>query len=196
MNFVAPIRIAGISGSLRQASFSTALIKLLAQHLQPAIDLSLVDISEVPLYKEDLDGDTKPAAVHAVNTAIAQADAVLLVTPEYDYLCSPIALRNYLKMQSGQVFYSRIGLSVSATRSPSRVPPEGVTNAIGNSHGRLCSGHSFLTAIDHLVASLSLATGAETDDEHCRSSPCLAKVRPAVGCCSAPKGALRRCGSE
>ncbi len=51
MNPIAPNRIAGVSGSLRQASFSTALIKLLAHHLQPAIELSLVDISDVPLYK-------------------------------------------------------------------------------------------------------------------------------------------------
>jgi chromate reductase, NAD(P)H dehydrogenase (quinone) len=66
MNPIAPIRIAGISGSLRQASFSTALIKLLARHLQPAIELSLVDIRDVPLYNEDLDDDNKPAAVHGV----------------------------------------------------------------------------------------------------------------------------------
>jgi chromate reductase, NAD(P)H dehydrogenase (quinone) len=85
MNPIAPIRIAGISGSLRQASFSTALIKLLARHLQPAIEPSLVDIRDVPLYKEDLDGDNKPAAIHAVNTAIAQADAVLFATPEYNH---------------------------------------------------------------------------------------------------------------
>jgi chromate reductase, NAD(P)H dehydrogenase (quinone) len=82
MNPIAPIRIAGISGSLRRASFSTALIKLLARHLQPAIELSLVDIRDVPLYNEDLDGDNKPAAV---NTAIAQADAVLFATPEYNH---------------------------------------------------------------------------------------------------------------
>ena len=39
MNPMAPIRIAGISGSLRQASFSTALIKLLARHLQPRLSV-------------------------------------------------------------------------------------------------------------------------------------------------------------
>jgi chromate reductase len=66
MHPIAPIRIAGISGSLRQASFSTALIRLLAQQLQPAIELSLVDISDVPLYNEDLDGDTKPEYNHGV----------------------------------------------------------------------------------------------------------------------------------
>jgi chromate reductase len=105
MHPIAPIRIAGISGSLRQASFSTALIRLLAQQLQPAIELSLVDISDVPLYNEDLDGDTKPAAVHAVNTAIAQADAVLFVTPEYNHGV-PGVLKNTLDWISRPVFNS------------------------------------------------------------------------------------------
>jgi chromate reductase len=85
MDPIAPIRIAGISGSLRQASFSTSLIKLLAHHLKPAIELSFVDISDVPLYNEDLDGAAKPAAVQAVNAAIAVSDAVLFVTPEYNH---------------------------------------------------------------------------------------------------------------
>ena len=85
MSQTAPIRIAGISGSLRQASFSTSLIKLLGRQLQPAIELSFVDIREVPLYNEDLDGDNKPASVQAVNAAIAQADGVLFVTPEYNH---------------------------------------------------------------------------------------------------------------
>ncbi len=105
MSHTAPIRIAGISGSLRQASFSTALIKLLASHLQPAIELSLVDIADVPLYNEDLDGEIKPAAVQAVNAAIAQADAVLFVTPEYNHGV-PGVLKNTLDWVSRPVFNS------------------------------------------------------------------------------------------
>jgi chromate reductase len=107
MSQTAPIRIAGISGSLRQASFSTALIKLLASKLQPAIELSFVDISEVPLYNEDLDGANKPAAVNAVNAAIAQADAVLFVTPEYNHGV-PGVLKNTLDWVSRPVFNSAL----------------------------------------------------------------------------------------
>jgi chromate reductase len=105
MHPIAPIRIVGISGSLRQTSFSTALIRLLAQHLQPAIELSFVDISEVPLYNEDLDGDNKPAAINAVNAAIARADAVLFVTPEYNHGV-PGVLKNTLDWISRPVFNS------------------------------------------------------------------------------------------
>ena len=105
MNPIAPVRIAGISGSLRQASFSTALIKLLAHHLQPEIELSLVDISDVPLYNEDLEGANKPAAVDAVNAALAQADAVLFITPEYNHGI-PGVLKNTLDWVSRPVFNS------------------------------------------------------------------------------------------
>ncbi|HWZ49882.1 MAG TPA: NAD(P)H-dependent oxidoreductase [Granulicella sp.] len=105
MNPIVPIRIAGLSGSLRQASFSTALIKLLAHHLQPAIELSLVEISDVPLYNEDLEGANKPAAVDAVNAALAQADAVLFVTPEYNHGI-PGVLKNTLDWVSRPVFNS------------------------------------------------------------------------------------------
>jgi chromate reductase, NAD(P)H dehydrogenase (quinone) len=105
MNPIAPIRVAGISGSLRQASFSTALIKLLAHHLQPAIQLSLVDISAVPLYNQDLEGANKPAAVDAVNAALAQADAVLFITPEYNHGI-PGVLKNTLDWVSRPVFNS------------------------------------------------------------------------------------------
>ena len=105
MNSIVPIRVAGISGSLRQASFSTALIKLLAHHLQPEIELSLVDISDVPLYNEDLEGANKPAAVDAVNAALAQADAVLFITPEYNHGI-PGVLKNTLDWVSRPVFNS------------------------------------------------------------------------------------------
>jgi chromate reductase, NAD(P)H dehydrogenase (quinone) len=107
MHLIAPIRIAGISGSLRQASFSTALIKLLGRHLQSAIELSLLDIADVPLYNEDLDGDIQPAAVQAVNAGIAQADAILFVTPEYNHGV-PGVLKNTLDWVSRPVFNSAL----------------------------------------------------------------------------------------
>jgi chromate reductase len=97
-----PIRIAGISGSLRQASFSTSLIRLLAKHVSPAAELSLIDISEVPLYNEDLDGDQKPASVQALNAVIAESDGILFVTPEYNHGI-PGVLKNALDWVSRPV---------------------------------------------------------------------------------------------
>jgi chromate reductase len=105
MTPIAPIRIAAISGSLRQASFSTALIKLLAHYVSHPLVLNFVDISDIPLYNEDLDGDQKPAAVEALNTAIAASDGVLIVTPEYNHGI-PGVLKNVLDWASRPVFNS------------------------------------------------------------------------------------------
>ena len=52
------VRIVGVSGSLRKASFSTSLLKLLAEKAAPAIEIQVVTLESLPLYNEDL--DTKP----------------------------------------------------------------------------------------------------------------------------------------
>ena len=107
MQSTSPVRILGISGSLRQASFSTALIKLLARHINPAAQLTLADISEIPLYNEDLDKEQKPASVQALNAAIAESDGVLFVTPEYNHGI-PGVLKNTLDWVSRPVFNSSL----------------------------------------------------------------------------------------
>jgi chromate reductase len=102
---ITPVRIVGISGSLRRASFSTSLIRLLAQRAGPGMVISLAEMSEIPLYNEDLDGDEKPAAVQAINAAIAESDGVLIVTPEYNHGV-PGVLKNALDWASRPVFNS------------------------------------------------------------------------------------------
>ncbi|HWZ52962.1 MAG TPA: NADPH-dependent FMN reductase [Granulicella sp.] len=107
MQSTSPVHILGISGSLRQASFSTALIKLLARSINPAAQLTLADISDIPLYNEDLDKEQKPASVQALNAAIAESDGVLFVTPEYNHGI-PGVLKNTLDWVSRPVFNSAL----------------------------------------------------------------------------------------
>jgi chromate reductase len=102
---ITPVRIVAVSGSLRRASFSTSLIRLLAQRARPAIDISLADMSGIPLYNEDLDGDETPAAVQAIKKAIADSDGVLIVTPEYNH-GAPGVLKNALDWISRPGFQS------------------------------------------------------------------------------------------
>jgi chromate reductase, NAD(P)H dehydrogenase (quinone) len=42
------IRVVGISGSLRRASFSTSLLKILAERAAPAIDIQVVTLEDIP----------------------------------------------------------------------------------------------------------------------------------------------------
>lgn len=78
-------RILGISGSLRQGSFNTALLRT-AQGLMP--DGSTLDqgsIAGIPLYNgDDETAHGLPPAVATLKEQIADADGLLLVTPEYN----------------------------------------------------------------------------------------------------------------
>ncbi|WP_275784404.1 NADPH-dependent FMN reductase [Pararhizobium gei] len=74
----------GISGSLRKASFNTAL-------LQAAIPLAPVNVTFVagtiegiPLYNADIEREGVPEPVQRLKDQIASADGVLLFTPEYN----------------------------------------------------------------------------------------------------------------
>ncbi|MEQ1573677.1 MAG: NADPH-dependent FMN reductase [Vicinamibacterales bacterium] len=75
----------GISGSLRRDSFNTRLLRA-AQELAPdGVTINILDISDVPLYNEDIRVSGYPPAVIAMREAIRAADALLIATPEYNY---------------------------------------------------------------------------------------------------------------
>ena len=97
------LRIVGISGSLRRASFSTLLLKVLAERVAPSIDIQVVTLEDIPLYNEDLDQDPEIPEVAAFKKLIAESDGVLIATPEYNHDV-PGVLKNALDWASRPVF--------------------------------------------------------------------------------------------
>ena len=78
-------RILGISGSLRRDSHNTSLLRAAAEAAGPDVELELYDgLKEVPPYDEDDDVHPRPLSVARLVSAIADADAVLFATPEYN----------------------------------------------------------------------------------------------------------------
>ena len=78
-------RILGISGSLRRDSYNTSLLRAAAETAGPDVEFELYDaLKEVPPYDGDDDVYPRPASVARLNAAIANADAVLFATPEYN----------------------------------------------------------------------------------------------------------------
>jgi chromate reductase len=80
------MRVLGISGSLRRDSHNTKLLRAAGDLLEAeGADFVLYDgLKEVPPYDEDDDVEGGPAAVQRLREAVAEADAVVFATPEYN----------------------------------------------------------------------------------------------------------------
>ena len=76
-------KVAVLVGSLRKESFNRKMSRALIAVAPPSLELSYVEIGDLPLYTADFEGDP-PAAVRAFRASIAQRDALLFVTPEYN----------------------------------------------------------------------------------------------------------------
>lgn len=86
--------IAVIVGSLRKDSINKKLARALEKLGNDIFTFKTVDISGIPPYNQDLENDA-PAAVRQMKEAVATADAVLFVTPEYNRSI-PGVLKNVL----------------------------------------------------------------------------------------------------
>ena len=94
------MKLLGISGSLRRDSHNSALIRAAAGELPPGWELEIYDgLADVPPFDEDLDAAGAPPAVESLRIAIADADAVLFATPEYN-ASVPALLKNTLDWMS------------------------------------------------------------------------------------------------
>ena len=89
------MRILGISGSLRRSSWNTALLRAAANLLPSEVEVALHDgLREIPAFDDDLSASRPPAA-EAFWREVGEADAVLIVTPEYNHSI-PGQLKNAL----------------------------------------------------------------------------------------------------
>jgi len=88
-----------IVGSLRQGSFSKMVADYVASQLSD-FDVKFIDISDLPVYNQDIDTDGKtPAAWTRFRGDVGPLDAVLFVTPEHNRTM-PAALKNALDVGS------------------------------------------------------------------------------------------------
>ena len=91
------MRILALSGSLRAGSYNTALLHAAAAAAPEGVELAIYDgLKEIPPYDgdDDVPGD-QPVTVRRLKEAIADADALLIATPEYNHSI-PGVLKNAL----------------------------------------------------------------------------------------------------
>jgi chromate reductase len=93
-----PIAILGIAGSLRQGSYNRAALRAAEQLVPEGAHLDIFDLAGIPPFNQD-DERNLPARVVELKRSIRAADAVLLVTPEYNYSI-PGVLKNAIDWAS------------------------------------------------------------------------------------------------
>jgi NAD(P)H-dependent FMN reductase len=80
------IKVLGLVGSLRAASINRQIAELASEAAPDGVAVTIFEgLGDLPFYNEDIDNDVDvPAAVTALRAAAAEADATLVVTPEYN----------------------------------------------------------------------------------------------------------------
>jgi chromate reductase, NAD(P)H dehydrogenase (quinone) len=92
------LNILGIAGSLRKGSYNKMLLNAASGLLPEGAALEKFDLEGIPIFNADLEGDM-PKRVLEFKARINAADAVLIVTPEYNYSV-PGVLKNAIDWAS------------------------------------------------------------------------------------------------
>jgi chromate reductase, NAD(P)H dehydrogenase (quinone) len=78
--------VCGIAGSLRRGSYNRALLRAARDLAPEGMEVRIFDrLAEIPLYNQDVEAEGDPEPVQALKRAIAEADALLIATPEYNH---------------------------------------------------------------------------------------------------------------
>jgi NAD(P)H-dependent FMN reductase len=76
--------VIGISGALRKASYNAALLRAVVELAPSGLSIATYSIRDVPLYDGDVEAAGIPEPVQFLKDRLAEADGLLLVTPEYN----------------------------------------------------------------------------------------------------------------
>ena len=152
-------RVGYFVGSLAKASINRKLARALVRLAPREIELTEISFRDLPLYSYDYDADYPPVA-RAFKDAIANVDAVLFVTPEYNRSI-PGALKNAIDWASRPYGQNAF------TRKPSAVigaSPGSIGTAVGQQHLRSVLGFCNSPQMNAPEAYIQFTPGLVTDD--------------------------------
>ena len=79
------MKVLGISGSLRRDSYNTKLLRAAEELLPSFVEFEVWEgLKAVPPYDEEDDVRPGPHPVEELRRVVAEADAILIATPEYN----------------------------------------------------------------------------------------------------------------
>ena len=93
------INVLAICGSLRAGSYNRAALHTAIELKPPGMTIETAEIGSIPLYNEDVRAQGFPPPVETLRRQVAAADALLFVTPEYNYSI-PGVLKNAIDWAS------------------------------------------------------------------------------------------------
>lgn len=92
-----PIKIFAITGSTRKNSSNYKILKYISENIKTEFDLEIFeDLDELPHFNPDLDTEKAPERIISFRNKIAQADGIIICTPEYVFSL-PGSLKNALE---------------------------------------------------------------------------------------------------
>lgn len=93
-----PVRILGIAGSLRRESYNRAALRAATELVPEGASIETFELDGIPGFNQD-EEQNPPAKVTELKKRIREADAILIVTPEYNYSI-PGVLKNTIDWAS------------------------------------------------------------------------------------------------
>lgn len=114
-------KIAVLVWSLRKDSFNRKVAQELIKLAPAELEMSIVEITDMPLYNEDLETETPPPSWTTFREALSQVDGVIFLTPEYNRTTSG-ALKNAIDVWSRprgkSIWWGKAGAVISVSVSP------------------------------------------------------------------------------
>ena len=150
-------------GSLREGSINRRLAEAAAAHAPESVDVVTFDaLNDIPFYNEDIDNDAdRPQAADALRAAAADADAVLLVSPEYNG-SMPAVLKNaidWLSRPYGQgAIVGKPFAAIGATPTP-------YGGKWSHEHARHSATIAGAVVVEGIVVDESAVAGDPLEDE-------------------------------
>jgi chromate reductase, NAD(P)H dehydrogenase (quinone) len=159
--YVAAFKVGYLVGSLATKSINRLLAKALVRLAPPELELTEISFKDLPLYSYDYDKNYPPVAT-ALKEAVAAADAVLFVTPEYNRSI-PGGLKNAIDWASRP--YGKNAF----TRKPSAVigtSPGKIGTAVAQQHLRSILAFCNSPLMNSIEAYIQFEDGLISEDGH------------------------------
>ena len=96
---MADLKILGICGSLRKASFNMAALRACRELMPAGMALEIAEIGDIPMFNQDVFDAGLPEPAKRFRAEVAAADGVLIASPEYNFSLTP-ALKNAIDWAS------------------------------------------------------------------------------------------------